>query len=668
MSTKQSSGPSKAERLTSLIYALATTSKKFTSAMIGEYLTPDGSDAAKEKSVERLREDIRNEFGLRLISDDVDGTIYYSIDTSDWFLPAIEFTAAESAIIALAASLWKDSKLQALGLKAAARITGGELDEATVAPIAGTLLPRLSLDEPNFRECALAVFNRKTVKFTYTTAQGVESEREVDVWGIGQRFGNWYFAGFDHKRNASRVFRLSRIKGNLKTTIRRQGPSSNGYQRRPADFNMTQVLLDFDSKNPGHLATIKILDDAGTPLIVRSISGDQGGKLFKVAYSDTESFASELAAYGPAVMVVEPQELASKVKDALSTARRAQDAFADPKVLEGVNFRAHRATGRGTTAAQVLRNIDMIQYVVSQGVVEIKELSRRYQMPVEKVREELAMIMMCGVPNGQHDELINVNDGDIDADTVTISNAELLASPQKLAPLEAVAVLGGLNALESIPEFEHRDILQSALSKINAAVARFEGWNGALGFALSQVQGNDIPSKLIKAIRTRNVLSIDYFSARSNSHKVRDIEPLRLVEDGPVQYLRAWCRTREDILTFRVDRILDARFTDETFDLGQRHIDDQELDLQYRGSAEDLQATVFVDEEVLPAIEAFHPTQWSSAKVGSGYLAQIQLSYDLVPAPLVARYAGKIAVVSPESTRSCVNDWLDQAIRMYEGL
>ncbi|WP_417373662.1 helix-turn-helix transcriptional regulator [Glutamicibacter protophormiae] len=665
MSTKQSSGPSKAERLTSLIYALATTPRKFTTAMIGEYLTPEGSDAAREKSVERLREEIRNDFGLRLIAEEVDGETRYGIDTSDWFLPEVAFTPAESAMISLAASLWKDSKLQALGLKAAARITGSSVP-APVAPFAGSLLPRLSLDAPNFRECALAVFNRKTVKFSYVTAGNVESTREVDMWGIGQRFGNWYFTGFDHTRDAQRVFRLSRVKGNFKTTIRRGGTSSAGYRPRPADFSMSQVLLDFDLRNPGHLATVEIRDDAATPLRVRALNGASTQNPLRIAYADPESFAAELAAYGPAVKVLEPAPLAEQVAATLRAARDAQAQLAADPRMHAASFRPQRATGRGTTASQVLRNIDMIQYVVSHGVVQVEELAERYQMPVDKVREELAMIMMCGVPGGQHDELINVNDGDLEADTVTISNAALLAEPQKLAPLEAVAVLGGLNALASIPKFEHREVLDSALHKINAAVARFEGWNGSLGFALSQVREHDIPSQLVDAVLGSQVLSIDYYSAHSQAHQRREVEPVRLVEDGATQYLRAWCRTREDLLTFRVDRILDAKATGEVFERGPRHRDDEELDMRYRGSAEDLQAVLYVDDEELPAVESFQPTEWSSSKIGSGYLAKVRISYDLVPAPLVARHGGKIAVISPDATRERVREWLDEAIRMYE--
>lgn len=652
--------------MTSLIYALATTSRKFNAERIGSYLAPEGSKETREKALDRLKDDIRNDFGLQLNKEVIDDVTYYSIDTTDWFLPPVEFSPAEAGLVALAASLWKDTKLQSLGLNAAARVTGHEGDTSPVASLAGSLVPRLSLDEPNFRECALAVFNHNTLKFDYRSSNGAPSQRIVDVWGIGQRYGNWYFTGYDHTRQDTRVFRLSRVQGKFVNYRHGSGASDPSYRARPEDFDMTKVLQDFDLQNPGLVATVKLLGEEAIPLRAQAVNGRSDQDELQIGYADPHSFAQQLAGYGPAVKVLAPGELVNQVRQILGDARTAQleqgtkDSYTDTK------FRPHRATGRGTTTTQVMRNIDMIQYVHAHGIVEVEELAQRYSMTVAKVREELAMIMMCGVPYGQHDELINVNDGDVESDTVTISNAALLAEPQKLAPLEAVAILGGLNALASIPEFEHQQVLNAALAKVNSAVARFDGWSGALGFALSKARENDIPQQLIQAIRAQEVVRIDYYSARSRTHQERDVEPIRLIEDGAVQYLRAWCRKRESLLTFRVDRMLSVENAGEQFALAVRHEDQQDVQIRYESSADDLEVMVHVDAEFLPVIEAFHPLSWSVGKVGAGYLANVRFSDHQVAAPLVARHSGKLTVVSPDATREHVVNWLDEAIRLYE--
>lgn len=652
--------------MTSLIYALATTSRKFNAERIGSYLAPEGSKETREKALDCLKDDIRNDFGLQLNKEVIDGVTYYSIDTTDWFLPPVEFSPAEAGLVALAASLWKDTKLQSLGLNAAARVTGHEGDTSPVASLAGSLVPRLSLDEPNFRECALAVFNHNTLKFDYRSSNGAPSQRIVDVWGIGQRYGNWYFTGYDHTRQDTRVFRLSRVQGKFVNYRHGSGASDPSYRARPEDFDMTKVLQDFDLQNPGLVATVKLLGEEAIPLRAQAVNGRSDQDELQIGYADPHSFAQQLAGYGPAVKVLAPGELVNQVRQILGDARTAQLEQGTKNSYADTKFRPHRATGRGTTTTQVMRNIDMIQYVHAHGIVEVEELAQRYSMTVAKVREELAMIMMCGVPYGQHDELINVNDGDVESDTVTISNAALLAEPQKLAPLEAVAILGGLNALASIPEFEHQQVLNAALAKVNSAVARFDGWNGALGFALSKARENDIPQQLIQAIRAQEVVRIDYYSARSRTHQERDVEPIRLIEDGAVQYLRAWCRKRESLLTFRVDRMLCVENAGEQFALAVRHEDQQDVQIRYESSADDLEVMVHVDAEFLPVIEAFHPLSWSAGKVGAGYLANVRFSDHQVAAPLVARHSGKLTVVSPDATREHVVNWLDEAIRLYE--
>ncbi|MCW4464891.1 WYL domain-containing protein [Glutamicibacter sp. MNS18] len=661
MSTKQSEGPTRAERLTSLIYALATNERQWTSERIGKYLNPEGTEEARQKAIERAKDEIRNEFGLRLLAEDHGGVVHYRIDTTDWYLPAIEFSAAESALIALASSLWKDSKLQSLALNATSRITGETHTEADIAPYLGTYLPRLSMDDPNFKDCALAVFNRKTVHFSYRAANGQKSRRILDVWGIGQRFGYWYFTGWDHTRADTRVFRLSRVVG--KITLGNAPKTGGGYRKRPAGFSMSQVLQDFDLHNPAHLATIELHGQAAMPLQARALERD--GDTITLAYADLEAQATELASYGPNLKVLSPLELAARVRELLAAARQAQEQAITGLGSGTVKYHPTRAAGRTSTASQVMRNIDMIQYVVAHGVATVDELAQRYGMTAAKVRQELSLIMMCGVPGGQHDELINVNDGDLDSESVSISNAALLAEPQKLAPMEAVAVLGGLNALASIPDFEHRSTLDSALGKINDAVARYEGWNGALGFALSQVQEQDSDMMLATAIREHRVVEIDYYSPKAGSHQLRLVEPVRIFEDGDLRYLRGYCRTRQQLLTFRLDRILQARATEESFEPTARHRDDTRIELRYNASEADVEVELYLHQDVLPVIEAYKPIAWSS-KVGSGYLAKVRFSHHSVLAPLLARHAGRIAVVAPQSTADQVNLWLDSAMQVYE--
>lgn len=58
--------------------------------------------------------------------------------------------------------------------------------------------------------CSAAQHERR-VYLRYQDWQGIESEREVDVYGLVYRGGYWYSVGYCHLRHDLRVFRLDRI-------------------------------------------------------------------------------------------------------------------------------------------------------------------------------------------------------------------------------------------------------------------------------------------------------------------------------------------------------------------------------------------------------------------------------------------------------------------------
>ena len=70
-----------------------------------------------------------------------------------------------------------------------------------------------------------------------------------------------------------------------------------------------------------------------------------------------------------------------------------------------------------------------------------------------------------------------------------------------------------------------------------------------------------------QAIKSRHSLDISYRRA-DGEHSRRLIQPLGLVYWGRVWTLVSWCQLRDDYRTFRLDRILTLRVTDQTFETG----------------------------------------------------------------------------------------------------
>jgi predicted DNA-binding transcriptional regulator YafY len=64
-----------------------------------------------------------------------------------------------------------------------------------------------------------AARDRLRLRIRYRSAQGVETERLVDPYGVAFHTGHWYAAAFDHLRHDLRTFRLDRL---LETEVTRE--------------------------------------------------------------------------------------------------------------------------------------------------------------------------------------------------------------------------------------------------------------------------------------------------------------------------------------------------------------------------------------------------------------------------------------------------------------
>ena len=79
-------------------------------------------------------------------------------------------------------------------------------------------------------------------------------------------------------------------------------------------------------------------------------------------------------------------------------------------------------------------------------------------------------------------------------------------------------------------------------------------------------------------MRLGQVLRIDYVD-RGGATTSRDIEPMGYVAKGSDWYLIAWCRLRDGIRAFRVDRISEATPTGER--PPHRELRAEDLDIVY---------------------------------------------------------------------------------------
>jgi proteasome accessory factor B len=305
----------KTERLLNLVICLLYTRMPLTKARIRSFVPQYGETASVEafdRMFERDKDELRD-LGIPLVTEAVDPLFDdepgYRIDRREYALPEIAFAPDELAVLGLASRAWQQASLAGPAAQALRKLeaAGVERDDASLIGIE----PRLRTTEPAFDAMKDAVVRRQPVTFTYRTARsGDVGTRHLQPWAMASWHGRWYVTGFDTDRDAPRVFRLSRVEGSVATDGR---PGSYDV---PADHEPTAMIQTMAVERDPQPAVLRVRVGAGNSLRrrARTIGDvDDDWSLVDVDFTDAETFAEELAGFGPDVVVEQPPDLQEAV-------------------------------------------------------------------------------------------------------------------------------------------------------------------------------------------------------------------------------------------------------------------------------------------------------------------------------------------------------------------
>ena len=318
----------KTERLLGLVVCLLSTSRYLSAEQIRQAVPgyPEQDDLFK-RMFERDKEDIR-ELGVPLetgVNHPFDDDPGYRIRQQVYQLPELRLEADEAAVLGLAARVWRRAELAgaAAGALLKLRAAGIDADPKTPksgdgrddhSPVPQGIEPRLGRPEPAFGPLWEAVRDRRPVTFSYRAAGRSDPQRrELEPWGVVNRHGRWYVAGWDRGRNAIRVFRLGRIAGPVKFC----GPA--GRVTVPDGTDVRELVRDWDSAPAQeHAALLRVRAGAGVGLRRHAVSVQAdasvpGWDLVSTRFGDLGWFADYAASFGPDAVVLDPPDLREAV-------------------------------------------------------------------------------------------------------------------------------------------------------------------------------------------------------------------------------------------------------------------------------------------------------------------------------------------------------------------
>jgi predicted DNA-binding transcriptional regulator YafY len=312
----------KTERLLNLVICLLATRRYLTVQQIRAAVPGYDQDTeeAFRRMFERDKEELRD-LGVPLetgtSSSAHDDEIGYRIARRDYELPEVVLTADEAAALGLAARLWQSAPLA--GATGSALL---KLRAAGVEPAAGpsVLEPRIAATEPAFGACLAAVRDGRAVRFSYRAVgrPGAE-QRAVQPWGVVSWRGRWYLVGHDSVRDAQRVFRLSRIVGEVEVTGE---PVTVGP---PPGLDLRAAVARMAADEPRTTAVLRLRAGSGWELRREATAvhpDGEGWDRVEVGFSDPERLADRVTGLGADAVVLSPPEARAAVVRRLETLAR----------------------------------------------------------------------------------------------------------------------------------------------------------------------------------------------------------------------------------------------------------------------------------------------------------------------------------------------------------
>jgi proteasome accessory factor C len=510
----------------------------------------------------------------------------YALPPENYYLRAIEFTDAELAALRTALALLDGEFAYAEPLRLALQqVSWGRpspLAEEDTAPIDVRLADPASGREVSQRLAKIetAISRRKTIEFSYYSLQrDEESDRKVDPYHLVFRTGQFYLIGHSHERDEVRVFRLSRIRGKVSYATKAEHDFSP-----PEDFDRRDYASRADWQMGSIEGTAKVFLRERIAWLVERDYGKYGtlrkatkadgvagrGQIYETEYASGRQLVSWVLGWREHATMLEPEELAADAQERLALLRnRHSGEFAGAKVVARP---VPEANGRGRSngrSESVIRPERFARLVTLAGLLigaaradarlRTDQVTDELNVSMAELREDIDVLNVVNFGGGTYVLYAEIVGDEIDVDADTYGDN--FAKPARLLPLEAKALVAAIDLFgDHLPQSG----LRTAREKIVEALGHDPSEEG-----LEIAPGRDdseVVRTVNEAIERHRVLELHYYKENEDEFTQRRVEPYKLASGPEGWYLGCFDPAREDTRHFRLDRMKEARVTDESFE------------------------------------------------------------------------------------------------------
>lgn len=195
----------------------------------------------------------------------------------------------------------------------------------------------------------------------------------------------------------------------------------------------------------------------------------------------------------------------------------------------------------------------------SRRLVRASEIAERYSISERTVYRDMAALMQLGVPIvSQAGEGYQILEGYYLPPLVfTREEAKALFLGVNMLSATGNLPQDAANVVDKLKQAIPKPILRDTLPQVD--IIQFFKQQGSIDI------NDNLLITLQRAISEKRVLWLRYRGWRSDDTTEREIEPFSLTYGTGVWYVSAYCRLRQAVRDFRIDRIEDYRTLLETF-------------------------------------------------------------------------------------------------------
>ncbi|MFQ5739975.1 MAG: helix-turn-helix transcriptional regulator [Acidobacteriota bacterium] len=311
---------------------------------------------------------------------------------------------------------------------------------------------------------------------------------------------------------------------------------------------------------------------------------------------------------------------------------------------------------------RINRVLFIMSYVSQNQGVQVKELAGKVGMHPDQLMKELDFILLIGKPPFQPDDYVDIY---VEEDRVYIEFDQMLNRPLRFTHPEAMALFMSLQLLDPEVDPETVSSLQRKIEKaISESVDPPSYLEDRIIFERASSPVSRHFTLLRRAIEDNQKVNLDYYSLTRNETGRRTVRPYFLTKSLGYWYLTGYCELRQDLRTFKFERILSVRVLDEAFAAPQ------DLDVaRYKKNFLRLmgkhRVAILFDSTVAPWIREKWGTSVTDAPEGAVILKLSSETLEF-PSRLVLSYAPHARPIKPLALIQKVRRDAREALQMYE--